>query len=293
MAVTKSDAFPGFTPITPQIHVHEPQTAAPARSPSSPISPRVVIIYGWGDGLPRHVAKYTDGFRALYPHAKIIAVLSPIFKALTQSMADRSAHMGKIIDLAYPPNAVYTADAPEDAVLVQAMSNTGAINLTATHYAYHQRFGRAMPYRLLNHDSMPGSVQLTWENMPRWSRAMALGTAGFFPWPFFVTQTIWGAFLALNEFGHWVFGAETASVSAARMGVDENYTYKGMTKLYIYSKEDEIIYWEDVEEAMALSKQHGYKTVSKIFEGSGHVGHMRLAPEEYWSTIKNAWEEAI
>ncbi|KAL5621308.1 hypothetical protein BROUX41_006778 [Berkeleyomyces rouxiae] len=297
-AKTNPQSFPGFTRLTDQIYVHEPTAAAstappPEPTPTSTPAPRVVIIYGWGDGLPRHVSKYTDGFRTLFPRATIIAVLSPIFKALTQGMAARSAHMARLLDVAYPPGATYSAAAPEDAVLVHAMSNTGAINYTATLYAYTQRFGRAMPCRLLSHDSMPGSVKLTWENMPRWSRAMALGTAGFFPWPFFVTQGIWGVFLAFNEFGHWALGAETAPATAARLTSDTNYSDKRMTKLFMYSKEDEIIYWEDVEAAIAVCQQHGFKTEAEIFGGTGHVGHMRQSPEKYWKTVEATWEKAM
>ncbi|KKF94699.1 hypothetical protein CFO_g2921 [Ceratocystis platani] len=289
-AKPKLEAFPGFTRITDQIYVHKPQATRDSITPTS--GPRVIIIYGWGDGLPRHVSKYTDGFRTLFPNATIIAVLSPIFKALTQSLTARSQNMGQLLDIAYPADATYTASSPEDAVLVHAMSNTGAINYTATIHAYKQRFGRPMPCRLLSHDSMPGSVKLTWENMPRWSRAMALGTAAFFPWPFFVTQGIWGLFLAVNEFGHWIAGAETAPVTAARLTVDEEFTDKNMVKLFMYSKEDEIIYWEDVEAAMAHSLQKGYKVESEIFTGSGHVGHMRQSPEKYWKLIQETWEKA-
>ncbi|PHH88153.1 hypothetical protein CDD83_7890 [Cordyceps sp. RAO-2017] len=39
--------------------------------------PDIVVIFGWGDGLPRQVAMYANGFRQLYPQAKQVMAVSP------------------------------------------------------------------------------------------------------------------------------------------------------------------------------------------------------------------------
>lgn len=44
-----------------------------------------------------------------------------------------------------------------------------------------------LPHQLLIMDSTPGSSDLSWGNVTRWSRAMALGAAAWFPWSFAVT----------------------------------------------------------------------------------------------------------
>ncbi|GAB0132187.1 hypothetical protein EsDP_00000630 [Epichloe bromicola] len=67
------------------------------------------------------------------------------------------------------------------------MSNTGAVNYATTLNAYQETFGHSMPHQLLAMDSTPGSSDLSWGNVTRWSRAMALGAAAWFPWPFAVT----------------------------------------------------------------------------------------------------------
>ena len=64
------------------------------------------------------------------------------------------------------------------------------------------------------------------------------------------------------------------------------------SNIRITEKEDEIIWWEDLEEAVAKVKSQGYKVDLEIFEGSPHVGHMRLHPEQYWGKISTAWGEA-
>ncbi|GJD04256.1 Paxu protein [Colletotrichum higginsianum IMI 349063] len=292
---SKPDRFPGFTTVTDQIFVREGEEPADGAQPP-PGQPRVVVIYSWGDAVPKHVAKYADGFRKLFPHARQIAVLAPILKALGQDLETRANNMKPVIDLAYPDvntsATTTTTTAPdEDAVLLHVMSNTGGINYAGTLYAYQQKYGRPMPHRLSSYDSTPGSVVLTRANLRRWSLAMTLGTAGWFPWPFAVTQCIMAVFLLLNQAFEYLVGRESAPVFSVKAIGDPKYVSKGSRKLYLYSKEDPLIGWEDIEANMAESKGRGYAYNSVMFEGTGHVGHMRVFPDQYWGAIAAAWRE--
>ena len=58
-------------------------------------------------------------------------------------------------------------------------------------------------------------------------------------------------------------------------------------------KEDEIIGYKDLEENVAHAKTLGYSVDPEMFEGSFHVGHMRLHPDQYWNTISNSWKQAM
>lgn len=286
----KSDPFPGFTAITDQIFIREGEKPEAGVTPSSD-HPRTVIIYSWGDALPKHVAKYADGFRKLYPHAKQIAVLSPILKAMRQDLQTRSDNMLPVVEAAYPPGDTSITEQNEGAVLLHVMSNTGGINYAATLHAYQQKYNRPMPHRLASYDSTPGSVIMTVDNLKRWSLAMALGTAGWFPWPFVVTQSIMGVFLLLNHGFESLIGRESAPVFSVKAMNDTSYVPRSAHKLYLYSKEDSLIGWHDIETNMADSKGKGYAYKAVRFEGSGHVGHMRSFPDQYWSAIETAWRE--
>ncbi|GJC89783.1 hypothetical protein ColLi_12621 [Colletotrichum liriopes] len=287
---TKSDRFPGFTTVTDQIFVREGEELVNGAHPP-PDHPRVVIVYSWGDAIPKHVAKYTDGFRKLFPHARQIAVLAPILKAMRQDLETRADNMKPILDLAYPDGDSATTKSNEDAVLLHVMSNTGGINYAGTLYAHQQKYGRPMPHRLSIYDSTPGSVVLTIDNLKRWSLAMALGTANWFPWPFVMTQCIMGIFLLLNQAYEYLIGRESAPVFSVKAIGDPKYVSKGSRKLFLYSKEDPLIGWEDIEQNMAESKVKGYAYNAVRFEGTGHVGHMRMFPDQYWGAIADAWKE--
>ncbi|KAJ5184225.1 hypothetical protein N7492_001841 [Penicillium capsulatum] len=281
-------SFPGFTAITDRVYLrdgHEKSKASPADHPTT------ILIFGWGDGMPKNVSKYADGYHELFPSARIIVVLSRTLQASNQPLDARVEAMMPVVDLVYPTP---TGDGKEEErVLVHAMSNTGGIFAAATVVAYQQRHGsdKKFPHKLLVCDSTPGSLDFA-SQVGRWSRAMAVGTAKFFPWPFIITQAFWYAFLWANWAWERLRASEPSGVWANRVMNDQSITTVDSSRLYLYSKEDEIIGWQDLEENVAQVKTGGYEVELEMFQGSPHVGHMRLHPEQYWSRVLGCWKVA-
>lgn len=245
--------------------------------------------------MPKHVSKYADGFHALYPSTRIIVAISKTLQASNQPLNERVSAMMPIIDTVFPTPTGDGGTSPKERVLMHAMSNTGGIFIAAAMVAYQQRHGNdtTLPHELLVCDSTPGGLIFS-SQVGRWSRAMAVGTAKMFPWPFIVTQALWWVFLWGNYLLEKVRGSEPSGVWANRIMNEEAVTSRDSCRLYLYSKEDEIIWFEDLEENVAGVKRLGYRSVeTEVFEGSPHVGHMRLHPEQYWSRIKECWEAAI
>jgi hypothetical protein len=285
---TKPVPFPGFTAITERVYLRDGHEKA---KPSPADDPTTIIIFGWGDGMPKHVSKYSDGFHELFPSARILVVLSGTFHASNQPLESRIEAMMPVIDTVFPTP---TGDGIEDErILVHAMSNTGGIFCAAAVVAYQRRHGadKMFPHKLLVCDSTPGSVDFA-SQVGRWSRAMAVGTAKFFPWPLVITQGLWYAFLWANWAWERLRGSEPSGVWANRVMNDTAITTLDSSRLYLYSKEDEIIGWRDLEENVAQVKTLGYEFEMEMFEGSPHVGHMRLHPELYWNRILECWKKA-
>ncbi|KAI9368054.1 hypothetical protein BJX61DRAFT_248912 [Aspergillus egyptiacus] len=278
--------FPGFTALSDQVFVREGSSDT-VNSNSNSTHPDVVIIFAWGDAQPKHVAKYTDGFRTLFPQAKQIAVLSPIYKALWRSMAQRVEAMKPVIDAAFPS---LNKEDCAPSILVHVMSNTGGIAYAATLHAYKNIYGRPLPHRLVTLDSTPGSTDLTFANMRRLSLAMALGTASWFPWPFVLTQGLWGVFLYVVSVIERLLGRKSAGVESVRAIGDPALSSKNVRRLYLYSKQDRIILWSDIERHVADARRQGWKADCRVFEGSGHVEHMRRNPAVYWKAIEDSWQ---
>ena len=62
------------------------------------------------------------------------------------------------------------------------------------------------------------------------------------------------------------------------------------TRLYLYSKGDDLVLWQDVESHAAVAKQKGYDVRTELFDGSQHVGHVMLDRDRYWNTVKRVIE---
>ncbi|KAJ5377717.1 uncharacterized protein N7496_005126 [Penicillium cataractarum] len=283
--------FPGFTALSDRIYLRNGNETT---DPPPPTHPTTIIIFGWGDGMPKHVSKYADGFHDLYPSTRILVAISKTLHASNQPLPDRVAAMMPIIDTVFP-TPTGDGGTQDERVLLHAMSNTGGIFVAAAMVAYQQRHGKdkTMPHELLVCDSTPGGLVFS-AQVGRWSRAMAVGTAKFFPWPFIVTQALWWMFLWGNYLLEKMRGSEPSGVWANRVMNEEDVTSRAASRLYLYSKEDEIIGFEDLEENVAGVKMLGYRAVDlELFEGSPHVGHMRLHPEQYWNRISGCWNAAV
>ncbi|KAK3291803.1 uncharacterized protein B0H64DRAFT_240817 [Chaetomium fimeti] len=297
-AVTESDssAMLGFKKLSNQVYVQDGPQPSPT-NPTNPSDPSTVIIYGWGDARPRHVSKYIAGYRALFPHAQIVLIFSPILKALSQSLEARTQNMVPVLEAVYPSVlAPHASDASkaDGRVLLHVMSNAGGINCAATMNAFSERTGGAavMPHGLMVCDSTPGSTDFG-RNVGPWSRALTVGMARWFPWPARVTQGLAAVLLAFLYGAGWVLGATSAGEYSKLAVNDARLSDTSAKRLYLYSKEDEIIRWDDIELHAADARQKGWSVTAEMFEGTSHVGHMRAHAEQYWAAIAAAWKEAV
>lgn len=289
--------YPGFIGLSDQVLFRAGSTTEPVDKidkTKQPPPPRTIIIYGWGDSRAKHVVKYADGFQRVFPGANQIMVLSPISRAIFQSREQRAEHMKCVVNAAFPSDTHGDYDDEnEGSVLIHMLSNTGAIFYTSTLLAYREIYNKPLPHRLVVLDSTPGTTEISLRTLPRLSYAMTLGTAAWFPWPFVVTQCLWAAFLATNCFVETVTGRDSAPVTALKTFRNPETEEKSARRLYLYSKDDQIILWSDIEEHIAESRRQGWQADAVTFEGSGHVRHMQVHPEKYWKNIQLAWIEAV
>jgi len=288
--VVAESLLTGFQKLSSQVYVRQGDSGSPDSS-----HPTTIIIYGWGDARPKHVVKYVDGYHRLYPHACIVLIFSPILKTLYQTLESRSRTMIPVIQAVYPDVLDTKIEKSRELkrVLLHVMSNTGGMNCAATMNAYHKLTGgHVFPHDMLVCDSTPGSTAFL-PNVGPWSRAMALGASSWLPWPFFVTQALAAIFLGcLHGFG-WLIGATSAAEWSTNAVNDPKMSDTSAKRLYLYSKEDDIIHWADIEKHAADARQKGWSVSAELFEGTPHVGHMRAHPEQYWNAIAKAWEEVV
>lgn len=130
-------------------------------------APNVVLICGWMDGQLRYVSKYAEQYRAMYPGASIIMVLSTYAACFESSFAARQAeaHVAAVELRARSAAAHAAQPSVPPTVLLHTMSNGGVIMLEAL---LQQLDGEEATFaRPLAHivDSAPGA--LDWDTLAR------------------------------------------------------------------------------------------------------------------------------
>ncbi|KAH8820744.1 hypothetical protein F5884DRAFT_59102 [Xylogone sp. PMI_703] len=279
--------LPGFVALSDQVYIRKADLIEGDDKTLNTADPRTVIIFAWGDANPKHVTKYVEGFLKLFPGSKIIVVISPILKAMTQTFEQRIQSMRPIaLELAS------SDPAHAHSVLIHVMSNTGGMNYAVTLEAYRREFNKPLPHTLVALDSTPGTVHYNFANTKRLSYATALGIAKFFPWPFVVTQTLTAVILLMIRGIEILLRRQNIPAFSVKAVNSEQHVSKSSSRVYLYSKEDKIIWWEDLEAHAADATRKGYAVDCVLFEGSGHVAHMKMSPDKYWGTILRAWREA-
>lgn len=90
----------------------------------------------------------------------------------------------------------------------------------------------------------------------------------------------------------WLLGQERVLSWARRAINDHGYEAKGARRLYMYSKEDAVVGWEEVERHAAEARAGGWAAKTELFGGSPHGGHARRSPGRYWTAVRRAWDRA-
>lgn len=282
--MSKSNPFPGYRALSNQVYIFEP----PGHAQSD--DPETVIIYAWGDGHPKHIIKYADGYQILFPHSRIIIAQSTLLGSIYQTV---SARTNAMIPVARSAGILPDSSSSQttNRVLVQIMSNSGTVSFIATLLAYKMFDKAPFPCKLVVFDSAPGSISLV-KNFGRWSRALAVAASSRIPLPVAFMQVFWVAILLLGEglqrLTRWpavgrlfpgpIFDPEFVSESAMR--------------LFLYSKVDELVSCEDIENQVGHWKKMDHTCRTERFDESPHVGHMRMYPRRYWDAIAEAWKAA-
>ncbi|KAH0441259.1 indole-diterpene biosynthesis protein [Colletotrichum camelliae] len=282
-----------FTRLSDQVYLLQGPKDCLTEDITGQHGPDLILLFGWGDASLKHVAKFADGFRILFPRAKIILVLAPIFKALFSSQDERMSCVQPLIEEAFGTDSTAAHIPGKDpSVLVHVLSSTGCLYFTATLEAYRNAFGHVMPHSLLVMDSTPGSIDHSPSNIGRLADALAVDARSKVPWPPQVTKVMCIMILYLLRAMELARSRENLIVVAFKMANDETFETKSARRLYIYSKEDRTTAWEAVEKHADEARELGYTVDTSLWEGSGHVEHMRKSPEKYWTIIGKAWEEA-
>ncbi|KAL3465200.1 hypothetical protein BJX64DRAFT_253395 [Aspergillus heterothallicus] len=295
------------TPLAENIYLHTPP---PQTHPTA-----LIILCTWlGGASPRRIAKYTEGYARLFPSASILLITTTIaeisvrgFEAVrrrlepVRGLVDRFLGDGADVD---KDDCGCHGDGDVDGkgkgkgegegnarpVLLHIFSHGGsniATQLVRSLYSsnndLHARFISAL--RLVVFDCCPGDSAFVRQYN---AAAVSLPSPKHQPIRHLLGKAVLypsiGLIYLLQNAGIM------SSVEDLRAELNDPGLFgKVARRLYVYSVEDEMVRWEDVERHMKEGRASEFLVHGARFERGEHCALVRVDEERYWRVIWRAW----
>lgn len=244
-------------------------------------SPNLIIVFSWTSAQAKHVAKYTDQYRSLFPASRILVITTAIRDLCFRSSEKKQRSLQPAVNLIQSYGEL-------NGVLVHCFSDGGSHKFIELSKAFHNQIGRKLPCSALCLDSTPGRPRFTnlcaayRQTLPE---NKILSFAGM-------------AVGAVVLCGYLVCYAGKAPVytvvSRTRKELHSDmHRDPQVPTCYIYSKSDTLVNWKDVQDHADKSKSLAIPVESVCFSKSRHCRHTQENSELYWKSITNLWKQAV
>ncbi|PSR99264.1 hypothetical protein BD289DRAFT_479639 [Coniella lustricola] len=258
---------------------------------SSP-SPKLILLAGWMDAREPHLAKYTAKLQALFPASPVVLIrsfahhfhgsirhlhrdLEPAV-ALLHSVA--TSHEGS------GPTRPDTAE-----LLILAFSNGGSKVITELYGLASGSQPSQLPAHVTIFDSAPSRFQ--------WLRgvtAFSMGAARSSLPVRLLALLVSHCLAAMYWLDTVALRRPGALEQAWAAHNDKAVNTSEVQRVYIYSKEDELVDFQDVRDHAAEAEVSGFAGRVRLeeFTGTAHVAHARGDEQRYWRIVRESWEAA-
>ncbi len=258
-----------FVKLTPTTLLYTPSN----HLPTSP----TILLHTWMNAAPSNIQFYFHKWRSLLPTARIILTLGTVPDMVYVPTKSQKRNLDSMLSLlrAEPESPLYAhlfsnAGSHSASVLLRAFKETSADGATF------------LPLKGIIFDSTPsqGSYANAYTGI-----SYEVGRSPFyFRYP---------AILAIHAMLYVVvirqafFGTPNVITQLERDLNDEGLVTRDIPRLYIYSKEDKLVRWDDIEHHAAIAKRKGWPVRLERFPGTDHCRHGKGAGEErYWNACK-------
>jgi hypothetical protein len=252
------------------------------RQPSKKVShngPSLVILCTWMSANRKHIAKYTQQYRQQYEHADILVVESGVLDMVYRTIQSQQTRLRPARDILLSHLSSTVQDPGQQGAVLHMFSNGGAqcaVQLAAMLPPDIRRHA----FSTIILDSCPGTatyqrtVHAMSLSMPKTPVAEILG-------PPILHLVLCIIFLAL-----FITGAEDVITRIRKQLNDGELFGHDVPRLYVYSKADQLVPWQDVKSHADDSRREGYvRTGEVMFEASAHCAHALSHKYEYWGAI--------
>lgn len=244
------------------------------------------------DAQEAHLAKYTAKYQALYPDSHILLIRSFVYHFVGSKFPGEIAPSVPVIRSILGKGDGAGGSNHSTEMLVHVFSNGGSTTLKYLYDLYPKIVGRGesstpFPAHATIFDSAPGRFQ--------WSRSVTAFSLSAARSNFFVRMFV-TAMAHMMSALYWVLTVPWGRGGfLERTWLAHNVKVKNQTEVkrtYIYSKDDQLVNYKDIEEHAAQAREQGYQVTSEEFKGTAHVAHARGDEGRYWSIVRDTWENS-
>jgi hypothetical protein len=280
----KSGALSMMEAVSPYVKIYRaPASRQPAATPSMDrgADPKLILVAAWMDAVDAHIAKYVNKYMEMYPSSDIIVLKRPFLHTVKTQEPSRAMKPVPPLIRELLPNPSTTK--PE--LLIHLLSNGGTSSLrdTATQWARSASPGSPaqLPLHVTIFDSSPGT-------MTAMGNIRVVYTFIKTPWVrIILLPLLW----IINAITFLWFGLIDPPDPPARSNIAMNDRDKmhEVRRTYMYSKQDQLVEWRDVERHAAEARRKGFEVRMERWEKGAHVSLVRVDEERYWRIVRETW----
>ncbi|KAL2798613.1 hypothetical protein BJX66DRAFT_295309 [Aspergillus keveii] len=270
-------------PIAQNIYLYTPPTPPTA----------LIILCTWlGGASPRRLAKYTAGYARLFPTATILLITTTIAEITVKSFAAVKERLGparKVISHFLDANS--EGGGTSRPVLLHIFSHRGSNigtqlvrSIKEDSLAKHERFISAL--RLVIFDCCPGDSAFIRQYN---AAAVSLPPAKTYPIRNLIGKAI--LYPSIGLLSVLQAAGVISDVDGLRAELNDPRLFgSSARRFYMYSVEDEMVRWEEVERHMEDGRARGYLVHGERFEKGAHCALVMLDEVRYWTLVERAWK---
>lgn len=279
-------------PAGDNIWLYEPSTTGDYTAPDG--HPALIVLCTWlGGATPRRISKYVGYHRQLFPNSAILLITTGMIDITVRSFAVIRARLQparEAIRRILGNNAGYPEKNP-NGVLLHIFSHGGsniAIQLILSMQDRKHPSGiHRLPLQGIVFDSCPGDTtfmrnyQASVYSLPPAPLPIQLvNRALLFP--------AIGLITGLQAVGI------TSSISAMQKQLNDSLVVSArVPRLYLFSKADETIRWEEVQAHLDDARIRGYNVASVVFHKSPHCALIVEDEKRYWGAVQQFWDQMV
>lgn len=266
-----------FNRLNDLVSIYRPEGSNTKIAPNSTsLTPGLIVLCSWVGAATKHIAKYTNGYKHLFPDASILLIQSTVFGMV--SRADISPAY-EIVHSFVENSVSESSTDDKNSMILHALSNGGANNAVWLATDFLEKHGH-LPFDKTILDCCPGRAEIS-----AISRGITLSLPNQY-----VIRTI-GSYMIYFTTAWFMFTIRVLhiedTISRIRRSLnDPELLARSTPRLYLYSKADTMVRFEDVHGHSEDARQAGYEVVrEEVFEQAPHCALLNEGGKRYWDSV--------